>query len=843
MENSAPEPRFYRFSFVSACLLLLLAPFTAVRAQIIPDRTLGAESSVVTTTVNIKGIPSDRIDGGTIRGANLFHSFQEFNIGAERGAYFTNPAGIENILSRVTGTNPSNILGTLGVLGKANLFLINPKGIIFGPKTRLDVSGSFLASTADSINFADGKAFSATNPQAAPLLTLSIPIGLQFTHNPGTIQVQGLGHNLGVDQDTGAFDRSNRNQGLAVPPGKTLALVGGDVVLEGGNLTAPEGRIELGSVGDNSLVNLMPVEKGYLLGYTSASPFRDIQFFKEASADASGEGGGEIQVQGRNVTLSDGSVIVASTLGAKQGGTFTVRASETLDVAGTTADGQVPGGLYTETLGAGKAGDITIAANRVIVRDGTQISATTIGSGNAGDVTIRATESVEAISMPSVIALKSGFVLLTVIGTGTNPGSAGNGGNITIETGRLSIRGGAQVAVDTFGSGKGGNLTVRAKELEVLGQFTLPQRTFRSHLSSEANRTSTGDAGYLTIETGQLVIRDGGEVTTRTLGQGRGGTLTVNATEAIALQGDSSLSAQSTSRATGQAGDLQITTRQLQVLDGAVVDVSSRGSGGAGNLRIQAGSIRLNRGQITAATQAGQGNIDLHSQDLVLRHGSNITTNAIGSQVIGGNININTGVLAALEDSDISANSADFRAGKVTINAQGIFGTKFRPQDTPESDITATGGSPQLSGSVTITTPDVQLQNALAELSPKFVSTQQVVASSCLARRNVQRGSFTVTGTGGLPRNPYQNLSGWYEVTDVQEPTRETQQKASSPNVLPQASSSKSWKLGDPIIEAQGMSVSPDGRIIVGTAQELVAQAQAQDLVCDTSPQPVKLPF
>jgi filamentous hemagglutinin family protein len=843
MENSAPEPRFYRFSFVSACLLLLLAPFTSVRAQIIPDRTLGAESSVVTTTVNIKGIPSDRIDGGTIRGANLFHSFQEFNIGAERGAYFTNPAGIENILSRVTGTNPSNILGTLGVLGKANLFLINPKGIIFGPNARLDVSGSFLASTADSINFADGTAFSATNPQAAPLLTLSIPIGLQFTHNPGTIQVQGLGHNLGVDQDTGAFDRSNRNQGLAVPPGKTLALVGGDVVLEGGNLTAPEGRIELGSVGDNSLVKLMPVEKGYLLGYTSASPFRDIQFFKEASADASGEGGGEIQVQGRNVTLSDGSVIVASTLGAKQGGTFTVRASETLDVAGTTADGQVPGGLYTETLGAGKAADITIAANRVIVQDGTQISATTIGAGNTGDLTIRATESVEAISMPSVIALKSGFVILTVIGTVTNPGSAGNGGNMTIETGRLSIRGGAQVTVDTFGSGKGGNLTVRAKELEVLGQFTLPQRTFRSQLSSDANRTSTGDAGYLTIETGQLVIRDGGEVTTRTLGQGRGGTLTINATEAIALQGDSSLSAQSTSRATGQAGDLQITTRQLQVLDGAVVDVSSRGSGGAGNLRIQAGSIRLNRGQITAATQAGQGNIDLQSQDLVLRHGSNITTNALGSQVIGGNININTGVLAALEDSDISANSADFRGGKVTINAQGIFGTKFRPQDTPESDITATGGSPQLSGSVTIYTPDVQLQNALAELSPKFVSTQQVVASSCLARRNVQRGSFTVTGTGGLPRNPYQNLSGWYEVTDVQEPTRDTQQKASSPNVLPQASSSKSWKLGDPIIEAQGMSVSPDGRIIVGTAQELVAQAQAQDLVCDTSPQPVKLPF
>ena len=127
----------------------LLTSSNLVRAQIVPDGTLGAESSVVTPDVEINGIKSDRIDGGATRGANLFHSFQDFNVGEGRGAYFSNPTAIENILSRVTGSNLSEILGTLGVLGDANLFFINPNGIVFGSNASLDVRGSFVGSTAD----------------------------------------------------------------------------------------------------------------------------------------------------------------------------------------------------------------------------------------------------------------------------------------------------------------------------------------------------------------------------------------------------------------------------------------------------------------------------------------------------------------------------------------------------------------------------------------------------------------------------------------------------------------------------------------------------------------------
>lgn len=144
-----------------------------VLAQIVRDNTLGAEGSVVTPNVNINGISSDRIDGGAARGANLFHSFEQFNVNAGRGAYFTNPAGIENILSRVTGANRSEILGRLGVLGNANLFLINPKGIVFGPSSSLDVQGSFLATTADAVKLGDAGLFSATQPTTSNLLSVS----------------------------------------------------------------------------------------------------------------------------------------------------------------------------------------------------------------------------------------------------------------------------------------------------------------------------------------------------------------------------------------------------------------------------------------------------------------------------------------------------------------------------------------------------------------------------------------------------------------------------------------------------------------------------------------------
>ncbi|MCC5632276.1 filamentous hemagglutinin N-terminal domain-containing protein [Nostoc sphaeroides CHAB 2801] len=176
-----------------------------------PDNTLDRENSVVTPNANVRGLPATLLQGGAIRGVNLFQSFLKFNVGDGDRVYFSNPAGIQNILSRITGGDPSKIFGTLGVDGKANLFFLNPNGIIFGPNARLDVAGSFFASTANSFVFENGLQFSATNPEAPPLITVNIRPGLQ----------------LGGDRSGTISSRANLNAG------EDLALSGVKLDLQG----------------------------------------------------------------------------------------------------------------------------------------------------------------------------------------------------------------------------------------------------------------------------------------------------------------------------------------------------------------------------------------------------------------------------------------------------------------------------------------------------------------------------------------------------------------------------------------------------------------------------------
>ncbi|MEQ9368787.1 MAG: filamentous hemagglutinin N-terminal domain-containing protein [Coleofasciculus chthonoplastes F3-SA18-01] len=146
------KPRYWQLGLVSffTSLTVLSSQDTPLLAQITPDNTLEAEHSVVTPNAQVRGRLADLIEGGAIREANLFHSFLEFNIEKGQRVYFANPVGIETIFSRVTGNNPSAILGTLGVNGGANLFFLNPNGIIFGENAQLDIQGSFVASTANS---------------------------------------------------------------------------------------------------------------------------------------------------------------------------------------------------------------------------------------------------------------------------------------------------------------------------------------------------------------------------------------------------------------------------------------------------------------------------------------------------------------------------------------------------------------------------------------------------------------------------------------------------------------------------------------------------------------------
>ena len=220
---------WYLAGLIGPWLPLLVTPLAL--AQITPDATLGTEGSLISPGVAVRGEVTDLIEGGAVRGGNLFHSFWEFNIDDGQRVYFANPAGIESILSRITGGNPSAIFGTLGVDGAADLFLLNPNGIIFGENAALDIEGSFYASTAEAIPLGNG-VYSATTPEQSSLLIV----------NPSAL--------ISTYLSDASGDIENRGQ-LAVQGNLTLAAnnldlqgqvaAGGDLVLLGNRVQIRDG--------------------------------------------------------------------------------------------------------------------------------------------------------------------------------------------------------------------------------------------------------------------------------------------------------------------------------------------------------------------------------------------------------------------------------------------------------------------------------------------------------------------------------------------------------------------------------------------------------------------------
>ena len=292
-----------QFSF---CLLWLIFSFCSSKsqAQVIPDNTMGKESSRVNSIDRLR----DRIEGGAIRGNNLFHSFEKFSVKEGSRVNFANPDGIANIFSRVTGNNVSEILGILGVDGNANLFLLNPNGIVFGENAAIDISGSFLATTAESINFNNGDRFSSINPDV-PSITIEIPIGLGFGSNPGDINIQGQQNNVSLEIPSFRVTAEDLPPAIEVNPGENISLIGGNISFNGGGLQAPSGNIELQSIDSNQILKLLPSDNWLVADSSSTSNFRDIGLNNAAYVDVSDRKAGNISISGRQIVVDDGSAI------------------------------------------------------------------------------------------------------------------------------------------------------------------------------------------------------------------------------------------------------------------------------------------------------------------------------------------------------------------------------------------------------------------------------------------------------------------------------------------------------------------------------------------------------
>ncbi|MEG3958781.1 two-partner secretion domain-containing protein [Microcoleus sp. herbarium2] len=735
---------------------------TLATAQIVPDATLPLNSTVTPDGNTFT------IEGGTEAGRNLFHSFREFSVPTDGTAFFNNANTIQNIFTRVTGGSISNIDGIIQANGTANLFLINPNGIIFGPNASLNIGGSFLAATANSINFADGTSFSAINPQTTPLLTISIPTSLQFAGTPGDISVRGPGHNLSLNEIE-QVDRVDRPAGLAVASGNTLAIAGGNVTLDGGNLTAGGGRIELWSVRNGQLT--LDTSGQLRLGNTQPAEYGDIQLTNAASADASGPGGGTIQVRGRNLTLTGGSAILTITEGAEPGGSLSVGASESVELSGTTAEDRplFRSGLRADTYGDGNGGNLTIDTGRLAVREGASVETGTFAAGNAGNLTIRAREAVE-LSAPETESVVTGGVF-----SGVALEATGNGGNLTVETGQLLLRGQVEVSSTTSGFGRAGDLTVNATNLV---QLTGSSGLF-------ANAEATGNAGNLTVNARQLIVEEGAQISTSTFSSGSAGNLLIRTSDSVEVRNDGGIFAQVTRQetkqgeilpATGSGGNLTVETRRLTVQNGGSISTTTFSERPAGTLTVRGvrseetaagtpaelvevlGTSTDDNPSALFATTEGSGaggNISINARRVVIRDGGQVTASTLGSGP-GGSIAVNAAEsveLSGIGRTDTgellrSGLLARTRGGSGNAGSLNVTTQRLTVEGGATLTVSSRLGGTAAAGDLDVQAGDIRLDNGIitAETFSGDRGNINLQASNYLLMRD--NSNITVTASG-----------------------------------------------------------------------------------------------
>ncbi|MGG6263368.1 filamentous hemagglutinin N-terminal domain-containing protein [Leptolyngbya sp. AN03gr2] len=761
-----------------------LSAVTAVEAQsIIPDRSIN-------TTVNSSDGRNFTITDGATARSNLFHSFQEFSVPTGGSATFDliNAPNTRTIFNRVTGSNISNIDGLIQTVNHqqpVSLFLLNPNGIVFGSNAQVNISGSFIGTTANTIQFEDGTQFSATQ---SPLLTISAPVGLQFGQAPANITIQGTGHRLTTANPVFApYVPTQPHDGLAA---SSIALIGGSIRLENGILTAPEGRIDLGGV-QQGFVGLTATG----LNYDRVSSFGDVSLTGRSLIDVNGSNSGSVQIAGRNITVLDGSAIWLQNRGTQTGGNLKISASDSVRVIGTAPDISIRSSIINETVGMGANGTIDISAPHLLVQAGGIIGSRNYGSSIGGTVTVNA----EQIEVDGFVAVAPN--IFSTLGSFSF--STGNAGDVTLSAQHIAVTNGGYAATTTLGTGSSGTIRVNASTIEVNGYTP-------SLISSGIAASSVGlggNAGNLIVNTRTMMIQNGGTVASSSIGQGSAGNVTVNASESIGIAGRVPGSYSSAIASTvdfanldlqrlfgipvqpqGNAGSVTINTPVLRLSNQGTVTVLNHGIGNAGTLSVQAQQILLDRGgQIGALTTAGNGgNIALQSQLVKLQTGATITSTALG-QGNGGNINLKVPVILGLENSDIVANAIDGRGGNINITTQSILGLNYRTQLTPESDITASSRF-GINGIVQINTPDINPNSGLVQLPVSVINSNQQLTNGCAT---TGESRFIITGRGGLPMNPLEQ-TGLYSVWADLRPLT-AQKDAVSPIALQSMIEATTW--------------------------------------------------
>jgi filamentous hemagglutinin family protein len=718
----------------------------ALSALIGWDGASGAPPTTLTpngfgTTVSLPVAGTYNITGGTTAGTNLFHSFSTFNVGTGNTANFNVSNSVANIFARVTG-GPSTVdgtitstIGTTAVLSSANLWFLNPAGVMFTANAQVNLGGSFIVSTANRVEFADGSMFygDVNHPVQDAGLTAA-PVSAFGFLNATPQPVSFVGTQLYPAHGTG------------------IHVIGGDLSLNDASLFPAGGSVSLFSAAGSGEVPFSIASPGAGYATATVSHLGAITMTNGSQAEVDTYGGspGTVVIRGGKIT-DDASSIASENYGTDPGDNVSVQADQL-----TVSDA---GNILTDTFSSQKSGNVMVNVSGDLEVTGTesQISADTESNGNGGTVTANVAGTVRLDDGGDLLAFTdssghSGTVdieanSMSLNGNSRiNTGALGSGDagtvNLTLR-GPLTMADTSGILADTYGAGQGGDITVAAPQISMTGESTI---------SADTLFFSTGRGGNVNIQTNMLSIQGTSSthlgtlgITTESLSAGSpsAGVINVNATS-LFLDGNALISSGNFSA--GDGGSVSIACSQGELSRGSVVRASSY-AGNAGSILIMASDLFTVSGDSSISASAGLngGDITLLVDRLLYLNDSNIQAYAgagfdppAGTK--GGNIRIDP-QFVVLNNSLISANdlSPGGQDGNIVNSADFFFSS--------DSILHATG-------TIDTTAPDLNLAQSLAFLPSNLVSAENRLRERCSTSTNHEFSTFIVVGRGGIENAP-----------------------------------------------------------------------------------------
>jgi filamentous hemagglutinin family protein len=624
-------------TFLSGFIIPFFSIISA-QAEVVTDGTLGKATSLSGPNYEISA------DLGQIEGNNLFHSFSQFNLSKSESANFSGPGNIQNIITRVTGGEQSFIDGGISsTIQGANLFLLNPHGILFGENASLNISGSFYASTAGYLTLGANGRFDVISTNNTRL-TVAAPTAFGFLDS-SVAEVKVSGSQLRSEGD--------------------ISLVGGDITISG--------RQQETYINNDETSTLQ--SRGGNVNLTSVKSMGEVII---SNVD---ESLSKIETLG-NITIDDGALVALknSPKGSIKirGGKLTIENSRVVSVdSGQTANSSI---AQQDSAHEKNAIDIVLT----------------------NDLTINATDDVDYLAYAGIRSISTNQtpdanISISArdisIGDTSNISSISYGdqdsSNIYLNTRNIDIKGDmdSDIKSISLGSGSSGDINISANDIQIIGSNTI-----RTQAQPPENEISA-DSGDININANRIELLKSGQISSGAVrGSGTGGTISINSNSiniAGTLPDSKWPGIYTNTREFSTGGSIIINTGSLELGEFGVIGSLSRGIGDGGDIHISADDIFVSNGGVISSTgfdQGDAGDITIDANSIKLKGPSpNLDPDYFEDDYTGifavasplgaapGDISIKTSTLEILDGAQIDNSTSSWKdGGNIDITADEI---------------------------------------------------------------------------------------------------------------------------------------------------------------------------